>query len=180
MNWIDYNGDGLNDLFLTNGPSTGQNNMLFKNNGNGTFLLVSNDPIVSDNMPSDGATWADMDNDGDPDCFVANWYNQNNMLYANNGNGTFTKLNISDATTDAGYSETASWGDLDKDGFVDLLVTNSSGNKNNFLYYNNGNVTFTKFSSGSIVTDASESRCINWCDVDNDGFQDAFVTNESG
>ena len=75
VNWIDVNNDDLLDLMITNGPAGGQNNFLYLNDGAGGFTAVVNDTIVKDGKPSDGATWADTDNDGDLDCFVANWYN---------------------------------------------------------------------------------------------------------
>jgi enediyne biosynthesis protein E4 len=79
VNWVDYNNDGWLDLFISQGPESGANNALFKNNKNGSFSTIINDPIVSDNTPSDGATWGDMDNDGDLDAFVVNWYGVNNL-----------------------------------------------------------------------------------------------------
>lgn len=179
VNWIDYNNDGFQDLMITNGPKDGENNMLYKNLANGSFEEVLGDPIVMDHMPSDGATWADMDNDGYIDCFVVNWYNKNNMFYKNNGDGSFTQIKTGPLVTDGGYSETAAWGDYDNDGLVDLYVTNSAGNNKNFLYHNNGGGTFTKITTGALVTDGHISRSINWTDLDNDGDLDVFVTNES-
>ena len=179
VNWIDYNNDGFQDLMITNGPKDGENNMLYKNLANGSFEVVVADPIVMDHMPSDGATWADMDNDGFIDCFVVNWYNKNNMFYKNNGDGSFTQIKTGSLVTDGGYSETASWGDYDNDGFVDLYVTNSAGSNKNFLYHNNGGGSFTKITTGAQVTDGHISRSINWTDFDNDGDLDAFVANES-
>ncbi|MEO8148829.1 MAG: CRTAC1 family protein [Bacteroidia bacterium] len=178
VNWIDYDNDGYLDLQITNGNAAGDNNTLYHNNGNGTFTTVLTDPIVSDNQPSDGATWADFDNDGDVDCFVVNWYGINNMFYINNGNGTFTQDMTSVIATDSGYSETASWGDYDNDGYVDLYVTNSDSVLRNYLYHNNGNGTFTKITSGNPVTDQRISRCVNWTDYDSDGDADIFVSNE--
>lgn len=179
VNWIDVDGDDDLDLFISNGPQNGQNNVLYLNNGTGAFAEVTGDPIVQDNQPSDGATWADFDNDGDNDCFVVNWYGANNLLYQNNGNGTFTKVTTGSPATDGGFSETASWGDYDSDGKVDLYVTNSDGNKRNFLYHNDGNGAFTKVGTGAPVTDAFISRCVNWTDFDLDGDPDLFVSNES-
>ncbi len=181
VNWIDVNNDDLLDLMITNGPAGGQNNFLYLNDGAGGFTAVVNDTIVKDGKPSDGATWADTDNDGDLDCFVANWYNFIGLYYNNNGNGTFNYNAAAGLTTGITYSETASWGDYDKDGFVDLYVARSGGTvatNRNFLFHNNGNNTFTKITSGSLVTDALVSRSVNWTDADNDGDLDLFVSNE--
>ncbi len=79
---------------------------------------------------------------------------------------------------DGGHSETASWGDYDNDGNLDLYVSNSGGNKNNFLYHNNGDGTLGKISAGPQVNDGSTSRSVNWTDIDLDGDLDLFVTNE--
>lgn len=185
VNWVDVDGDGDLDLFVSNGLEGGQDNALYINNGadsNYTFTQVTGDPIVEDSMPSDGSSWGDVDNDGDMDAFVVNWYNLNNLFYLNNGNGTFAQVTTGTIVNDGGYSETCSWGDYNNDGYIDLYVTNSGsptlGAKVNFLYKNNGNGTFTKITTGEIVTDARYSRGANWVDYDNDGDQDMFVTNE--
>ncbi len=179
VNWIDIDGDQDLDLFISNGPQGGEDNFLYLNNGQGLFTALDNDPIVSDGKPSDGATWADYDNDGDNDCFVANWYGVNNLLYRNEGNGSFTQITTGSPVTDGGYSETASWGDYDNDGLLDLYVTNSDGIPKNFLYRNNGDGNFVKITSGAPVADAFISRCVNWTDFNNDGTLDLFVTNEN-
>ena len=182
VNWVDYDNDGVLDLFVSNGLSTGQNNFLYHGNGspNYTFTKITGSPITSDNEKSDGSTWADFDNDGDLDAFVVNWYGDNNMFYWNNGNGTFTQSTTGPTVNDGGYSETASWGDYDNDGFVDLYVPNSGGTLENFLYHNNGDQTFTKITSGDIVTETFHSRGVSWIDYDNDGDEDMFVANENG
>ncbi len=179
VNWIDYNGDGYLDLFVSNGPSGGQNNFLYKNNGDGTFEKISGLAITSDGRSSDGSSWGDFDNDGDPDLFVANWYNQNNLFYSNNGDGTFTLNSGSVIASDGGYSESGTWGDYNNDGLLDLYVCNSEGNKRNFLYKNNGNGSFEKIITGPQSTDAFYSRNADWIDYNNDGFDDLFVTNEA-
>ena len=178
VNWIDVDGDTDLDLFISNGPELGEDNFLYLNNGTGGFTAVTGDPIVQDGKPSDGATWADVDNDGDNDCFVANWYGVNNLFYKNNGNGTFEQVLTGSFVTDGGHSETASWGDYDDDGKLDLYVTNSGGNKKNFLYKGNGDGTFAKITTGSPVTDVATSRSVNWTDFDMDGDLDIFVSNE--
>ncbi|MEP7263251.1 MAG: FG-GAP-like repeat-containing protein [Bacteroidota bacterium] len=179
VNWIDVNNDGLIDLMITNGPAGGQDNFLYINNGGGNFTAVTGDPIVSDFAPSDGATWADMDNDGDIDAFVVNWHGVNNLLYINSGNDTFIQEFSGSPVNDLGYSETASWGDYDNDGLVDLYVTNSDSILRNYLYHNNGGGAFTKITTGTMVTDQYKSRCVNWTDIDMDNDPDLFITNEN-
>lgn len=185
-NWIDYDNDGALDLFVSNGPSAGQNNFLYHNTGDPAYTLnpVTGSPIVLDNAKSDGSSWADFDNNGTLDAFVVNWYNQNNMFFMGDGAGGFTRALAGIIVNDGGYSETCTWGDYDNDGYVDLYVTNSGyiggGAWPNYLYHNNGDSTFTKISSGDIVTDAFYSRGCSWIDYDGDGDLDMFVANENG
>ena len=178
VNWADVNGDGFEDLFISNGPSGGQNNALYLNQGDGTFQAVTNDPIVQDGSPSDGATFADIDNDGDLDAFVVTWYGVPNYFYRNNG-ATFTHIPNAVTGNIGTYSETAAWGDYDNDGFVDVYLTNSDGDKRNMLYRNKGDDSFERITTGAWVTETDLSRCVNWVDYDNDGDSDLFVTNES-
>lgn len=181
VNWVDVDNDGLTDLFISNGKAGGQNNMLYRNTGGGNFTAETTDPIVLDNKPSDGATFADIDNDGDLDAYVVNWYLQDNLFYTNNGNGNFTQIIAVPVVTSGGYSETASWGDYDSDGLLDLYVTRSGATsplRRNQLFHNDGGNVFTKILTGTMVTDAFVSRSVNWTDIDNDGDLDLFVTNE--
>jgi hypothetical protein len=177
-NFIDINGDGWDDIFISNGPSGGQNNMLYLNNQDGTFTSIVDDPIVSDGAKSDGATFGDADNDGDLDACVVTWYGQKNNYYRGvNGWYFFNPENIiTEAST---YSETASWGDMDNDGWLDLYITNSEGNKKNKLFRNLGDGTFEEITTGPMVESIRTSRSVDWIDYDSDGDSDIFVTNES-
>jgi hypothetical protein len=178
VNWIDYDNDGDLDLYVTNGPEGGENNFLYQNNGNGTFTKNSSDVITKDGRSSDGTTWGDYDNDGDLDLFLVNWYGHNNLLYSNNNDGTFTYESLLSPSVGATYSETASWGDYNNDGFLDLYVCNSGGNRRNQLFLNNTDGTFTSLTNGAIVTDFNYSRNADWIDYDDDGILDIYVTNE--
>ena len=182
VNWVDYDGDGNLDLFVTRGKAGGQDNVLFRNDGaaTGTFTRMSDLVISQDHMPSDGSSWADYDNDGSLDAFTANWYGLNNLLFKNDGDGSFTRILSGSIVTDGGYSETGTWGDYNNDGLVDLYVANSAGAKQNFLYKNLGNGQFERIMSGSPVTDIQTSRGVTWVDYDGDGDLDLFVANESG
>lgn len=177
-NFIDINGDGWDDIFISNGPSNGENNMLYINNQDGTFTTISDDPIVSDGAKSDGATFGDAENDGDLDACVVTWYGQQNNYYQGLDDGAFSSLdNI--ITQVGSYSETASWGDMDGDGWLDLYITNSEGNKKNKLFHNTGNGIFEEITIGPMVESIRSSRSVDWIDYDNDGDADIFVTNES-
>ncbi len=178
VNWIDYDNDGDLDLYVTNGPQLGQNNFFYINNGDGTFTKNTSDPIANDGKASDGSTWGDYDNDGDLDLFVVNWWGHNNLLYSNNNDGSFTFESTLSPSMGATYSETASWGDYNNDGYLDLYVCNSGGNRRNQLFKNNTDGTFELVSAGDISTNTDYSRNADWLDFNNDGYLDMYVTNE--
>jgi hypothetical protein len=178
VNWADIDNDGDEDLLITNGPEQGESNLLFRND-EGTFVQLFTGPVPNDGAPSDGATFGDIDNDGDIDLFVANWWDWNDMLYVNDGTGGFTEVSGSPIVLDTNGTETASWGDPDNDGFLDLYATMSDAPVLNKLYHNNGDGTFSEITTGVQSTDAHVSRCVNWTDTDLDGDLDLFVTNES-
>lgn len=180
VNLVDVNQDGWDDIFITNGPGSGAPNFLYLNNGNGTFTTITGDDIVSDTSSFDGASFADVDNDGDLDAYAVTWYNKRNYFYQNNGNGTFTQLPNAILGNQGTYSETASWGDYDGDGLVDLYITNSGGNKVNQLFQNQGNSTFTQVQTGFPATETHSSRNVSWVDYDFDRDPDLMVTNENG
>jgi hypothetical protein len=169
--WGDYDNDGDLDIFIANWE---QKNALYQNNGDGTFTGVTEGEIVNDEGKSMGCSWADYDNDGYLDLFVTN-YVQSNALYHNNGDNTFTKIAAGEIVTDQGFSAGCGWGDYDNDGFVDLYVVNWG--RNNFLYHNNGDGTFTKITEGEIVNSRARSLGCSWGDYDNNGYLDLFVTN---
>jgi hypothetical protein len=133
--WGDYDNDGHLDLAVSRfGP-----NLLYHNNGDGTFTKVTSGALVTDSQSSEICQWVDYDNDGFLDLFVANSSNQNNALYHNSGDGTFTKVSTGSVVNDGGNSAGCAWGDYDNDGFPDLFVPNWQGSRPNFLYRNNGN-----------------------------------------
>jgi len=173
-NWGDYDNDGDLDLFICN--MAGQNNYFLINN-NGVFSLNTSSIISTDGGTSNDANWVDYDNDGDLDLFVANSNNEKNFLYRNNGNSSFTKITSGDIVNDIGTSLGSCWGDYNNDGYLDLYVCNAYSA--NFLYKNNGNGSFSKITSGSLVTDNTYSYGLDWIDYDNDGDLDIYVTNSN-
>ncbi len=173
-NLIDFNNDQYLDIFLSNFHG---NNYLYKNVGNFVFELVNHDTLNHVNFLHEGGTWGDYDNDGNIDFFVSDRWLGNNLLYHNNGDGTFSRIlhgdiiNVGEGPTDA------CWGDYDNDGFIDLFVATATNWQNNFLFHNNGDGSFTRITEGDIVIDQAESRTGCWVDYDNDGDLDMYVAN---
>jgi len=173
--WGDYNNDGLIDLFVAN--TYDENNSLYENKGNGNFLKINAGAIVNDGGHSVGANWADYNNDQNLDLFVANAANEDNFLYRNNGNGTFTKITAGIVVNDKGHSHGSAWADYDNDGWIDLFVANDQ-NQDNFLYKNNKDGSFTKVEN-AISQSGGMSFGAAWADFDNDGGVDLFVANRA-
>ncbi len=179
-NFIDVNGDGWDDIFFTNGLSTGEKNMLYLNNGNGTFTTLTDDDIVEHSIRAVGASFADVDNDNDLDGYVTTWgaggQPKRNYFYRNNGNGTFNfEENVAPNLT---YSETATWIDVNNDQLLDLYITNSAQSLRNLYFENQGDGTFLQRTDLIITNENIPSRSVDWVDYDNDGDSDLFVTNE--
>ncbi|GJM61278.1 hypothetical protein PEDI_18300 [Persicobacter diffluens] len=175
--WADYDNDGYVDLVLTNFFPT-RFHHLYHNDGDGTFSRMQNSPISLESQRAMAPIWGDYNNDCLPDLFIPNGNNQGNSLFKNLGNGQFEKITSGAIVTDKFNSVGAAWGDYDNDGWLDLVVANSS-NQVNQLYRNNRNGTFTRINSGVFATDKGNSHGISWADVDNDGDLDLYVTNDS-
>lgn len=201
----DYDGDGNRDLYITN---LGKN-VLYRNNGDGTFTDVTEQAQVGCPLLSASAAFADIDRDGDLDLYVCNYveyaletdipcYYKNTLriycgpneyhgiadvLYRNNGDGTFT-----DITKSAGVYEPTTRGlgvvftDVNNDGWVDIYVANDMSP--NTLFMNQGDGTFREegvlrgvaFNGDGI---ANGSMGIDAGDYDNDGDIDLWVSNFS-
>jgi hypothetical protein len=145
--WGDYDNDGFLDLFV--GVNNSGNDWLYHNNGHGGFTKVTTGAIVSSGGNANNCGWADYDNDGFLDLFVAN-SDQNDFLYHNNGNGTFTRITTNAIALKSGNSQGASWADYDNDGRPDLFVSRVS--EANLLYHNEGGGVFTPVTNGILST----------------------------
>lgn len=129
--FADYDNDGDVDLFA---PDMGSNNYFYTNNSDGTFSSLSKGEIVEDTTVSLSAAWADYDNDGDLDIFATNGViEQIDMLYRNNGDGTFNRIFDSPLVENSASAWNGAWGDFDNDGDLDFITADCASTRN--LYY---------------------------------------------
>jgi len=129
--WIDFDQDGLLDLYLVNGaatrlytPKQPLRGALYRNNGDGTFTDVTLKAGVSaEGLFGMGVAVGDYDNDGFPDLFVLGY--DRCILYRNNGDGTFTDVTARAGVANQGkWGSSAAWFDYDNDGRLDLVIAN--------------------------------------------------------
>jgi hypothetical protein len=129
--WIDYDQNGLLDLYLVNGASTrlytpkhALRSVLYRNNGDGTFTDVTiKAGVAAEGLFGMGVAVGDYDNDGFPDLLVLGY--ERGILYHNNGDGTFTDVTDSAGVGNVGkWGSSAAWFDYDNDGLLDLVIAN--------------------------------------------------------
>lgn len=179
---FDYNNDGWVDIYIAN-DRTIYNNVLYRNNGNGTFTDVSAGSGADVSIDAMSTTIGDYNNDGWLDIYVTNTFAGNAFLQ-NNGDGTFTDL----ASTNGTLFESIGWGavflDADNDSHLDLYV---SGMVSSLLvdtlasafYHNDGSGNYTIPTGVGFETDTAESFSNAIGDIDNDGYPDIVVSNHS-
>jgi hypothetical protein len=183
--WGDFNNDGHVDLFIAiDGytDDTQRRDFLYQNSGDGHFTRILTGPVVNDSGRGEQGVWGDFNNDGRLDLFVANTFGQNNFLYRNDGNGSFSRITTGPIASNGGYSIGAAWGDYNNDGFLDLFVANASFGESvrNSFYRNTGTGAFDRVTSGTIATNTGLFSSCAWGDYDNDGFLDLFVGSLGG
>ncbi|MGD0652629.1 MAG: CRTAC1 family protein [Verrucomicrobiia bacterium] len=129
--WIDYDQNGLLDLYLVNGaetrlykPKQPLRSALYRNNGDGTFTDVTlSAGVGAEGLFGMGVAVGDYDNDGYPDLLVLGYGRC--ILYHNNGNGTFTEVTARAGLENRGrWASSAAWFDYDNDGKLDLVIAN--------------------------------------------------------
>lgn len=189
--WSDCDNDGDLDFFEPNflqfwDNSIPINNNFFINNNDGTFSEIDSlSPIVSDSIGASGGAWGDYDNDGDMDIYVFSVMvkETTNYLYRNMGNLNFERVIIEHDSTKMKFTYSGTWGDFNNDGFLDLFVGVVPANnvlgkqcafKENLFFINNGDGTFSRKTTGSIIKDGAQALAAN--DFDNDGDLDLIIT----
>jgi hypothetical protein len=173
----DYNNDGCPDILVLRGAweKVPQRRSLLRNNCDGTFTdVTSQSGLGNPAGNSQGAVWADINNDGLLDLFVVNERSPS-QLFLNKGDGTFQDISHSAGIDRSEFSKGVAAVDYDGDGFVDFYVSNIN-NARNFLYHNNHNGTFTEVAEQAGVPGTGKSFATWFFDYDNDGWPDLFVT----
>ena len=178
VSWVDFDRDGDLDIFLARAESVTQSysplDKLIRNDGGGAFSDVTPAALL-DPQYGRGCSWADYDNDGDPDLCVGNF--GTSRLFRNDGGGNFT-----DATPAAlavyGHAGGIAWGDYDNDGDFDLFVAEAYSSVNRLLR-NDGGGAFTNVST-PIVAPVENCIGVQWGDYDNDADLDLYVANFEG
>lgn len=179
----DFDNDGRFDLAITSWDAMRQM-AIYRNVGDGTFSDGTQSAGIEGQLGGLYCVQADYDNDGWLDIFIPRgaWVAtaMRPTLLRNTGNGKFI-----DVTSEAGLltpvnSNSASWGDYDNDGWVDLFVC--CERQPNRLYRNLGNGTFEEVAEQAGVQQDSKAFCKGaaWIDFDNDRFLDLFVNNLNG
>ena len=173
----DVNNDGSLDIFITNENTT---NRLLLNNGAGIFEEITIDAGLLTEHGGTSASFADIDNDGDLDLYVANW-SRTNILYKNQFNETnsISFVDVSEHSDVSGNSYTKSNGvvfkDINNDSFLDLFVTNRK--TSNKLYLNDGKGNYSDVSINYFGEDSSKSYGAVIEDFDGDTFNDIYIAN---
>lgn len=174
--WGDYDNDGFPDLFFTNTFNV----LLYRNQGDGTFQNVTATAgfNVANSCQFSGATWFDFNNDGFLDIYICDWGAcASNLLYQNNGDGTFTDVTVSMGMDESWphNSFTATPFDFNSDGFMDLYVANDFAQRN-YLYINQGGTGFSEQATAYGFTTHIDDMGITIADYNNDGAFDIYNT----
>jgi len=207
--FLDYDNDGWQDILLINSthfPSqTGAAGYpaLYHNNKNGTFTDVTREAGLAVEMYGMGVAAADYDNDGNVDIYVTAL--GQNRLFRNQGGGKFKDVSAAAGVAHEGFSTGAMWLDYDRDGHLDLFVADyvewtaandlfcsldgksksyctpeSYKGRSPTLYHNRGDGTFEDVTKKAGLLDpASKALGVALIDVDDDGWPDIFVANDT-
>ncbi len=219
-NFFDYNKDGYLDLYVGNQPPVSRlqkttqsqqidytySDQLYRNNGDNTFTNVTEEAGITNYNFTLAVTVSDINNDTWPDIYIACDFEEPDVYYENNGDGTFTNVINEKMRHISTFSMGVDIADINNDGWMDLYVadmvaadnkrlkSNMSGmnpekfwalaNSGYHLQYmfnafqiNNGNGTFSEIGQMAGVSNTDWSWATLFADYDNDGLKDLIVTN---
>ena len=218
-NFFDYDLDGDLDVYVANQPPSEKKlrkalkptdfqytDRLYRNDGNEKFTDVTEQVGVKNVCYSLSATVSDFNNDGLPDMYVASDYEEPDLLYQNNGDGTFTNIANEALKHMSNFSMGADIADINNDGYMDVFTADMVAEDNfrnktnmssmavekfwglvnmgyhyqfmfNSLQLNNGNGTFSEIAQMAGVSKTDWSWSSLFVDANQDGYKDLFVTN---
>ncbi len=181
----DFNNDGWIDIFCCDDNAASH---IYQNDGTGNFsmsgIINFNLPNGSDNSGNYGSVWTDFDNDGDLDLYIAkcrqgvsnvNDPRRIDVLFVNDGNNNYTEMAATYGVANGWQTWTASFGDINNDGDLDLLATNHDHESQIFENDGTGHYTDITSSTGFDITDIMPIESVME-DFDNDGFVDLLIT----
>ncbi len=198
LGFIDIDNDGDDDLFIASGRQEGSEtrfpSLLYRNDG-GSFIDITAESGVQDTLAGKdcySVAAADYDADGDMDLYVTT--HPRDVLLQNDGSGVFRDASAeagaggppsSEEAASVGSSKIASWGDFDRDGWLDVVVASSTFDSqpaNGYLLRNSGDGSFSDITAISRLQVATTGNpcAVLWSDYDNDGDQDLWVWNDRG
>ncbi|MFL6213162.1 MAG: FG-GAP-like repeat-containing protein [Blastocatellia bacterium] len=184
--WADFDNDGWLDVFIGHEMEPSQ---LFRNKGDGTFEDVSRAAGVDRTAFTKGACWGDYDNDGYVDLYVSN-FGEDNFLYHNNRNGTFTEVGKQLGVEKPLMSFPCWFFDYDNDGNLDIFVASFMPSVTEVvrgflglapqaetmkLYHNTGKGGFVEVTKAVGLDRVVPSMGANFGDLDNDGYLDFYL-----
>ncbi|MGD2108304.1 MAG: FG-GAP-like repeat-containing protein [Phycisphaerae bacterium] len=192
--WGDYDNDGHLDLYIVKWGW----NILYRSNGDGTFTDVTDKAGVGDRGNGNAAIWLDYNDDGYLDLYIGNYFRDvhlwslkdahqmhedfetardagANVLYRNNGDGTFADVGAELGVDDTGWTLDVGAADYDNDGDQDLVLANDFGQDRVFRV--NADGTFTNVTDDAIGWDTHKGMNVDFGDYNNDGWLDLYITN---
>jgi len=194
--WGDFDNDGWPDLYVVKWSAP---NQLFRNNRDGTFTDITGSSGTGYRGNGNAAIWFDYNEDGQLDLYIGNYFRPENdlwhlhtthimhddfeharnagpnVLYRNNGDGTFTNVAPQLGVDDRGWTLDVGACDLFNTGHMDLYLANDFGQ--DMIYKNNGDSTFTNVTTHALPIDTRKGMNVDFADLDGDGYPDIYVAN---